>query len=135
MSKDFLIIGDSNVTRNYARLGLQVQNVAVVPARNILEVTQALRESVKSTYRIVVFACLTNLIIAAAEAGSNTQERLNAVSDMFNTLLPLFWFVLFFNFLPTLLVFRGGPETLCGLCQIRIFSGLCLFTVLFVLNF
>jgi len=91
MAKDFLIIGDSNVTRNYTRLGYQVQSLAVVPARNLSEVTQALKESIKSTYKIIVFACLTNLIISCADAGSSTAERLSAISDLFNSIIPAIW--------------------------------------------
>jgi len=87
MSKDFLIIGDSNVTRNYGRLGLQVQNVSVVQARNQSEVISALG-SIKSSFKIVVFACLTNILISAGEAGTNTTERLTAISDALHTLLP-----------------------------------------------
>jgi len=91
MAKDFLIIGDSNVTRNYSRLGYQAQSVAVVPARNLSEVTQALKESVKATYTFVVFACITNLIIAAGEAvaGADSECRLASIMEMLNNILPL----------------------------------------------
>jgi len=90
MSKDVLIIGDSNVTRNYTRLGLQVQNVSVVQARNQSEVADALG-SIQSSFKIVVFACLTNLIIASGEAGSNNPERITSISEQLHTLLPTIW--------------------------------------------
>jgi len=93
MAKDLLIIGDSNVGRNYSRLGYQVQNVTVVTARNYSEVAQALQESIKDTFKIVVLACITNLIIASGEAGSSTAERLNAIGEMLNNLLPILGYV------------------------------------------
>jgi len=92
MSKDFLIIGDSNVTRHYSRLGYQVQNVSVVQARNQSEVVNAF-DSLRKTFKIVVFACLTNLIISSGEEGASPTERLNAISDCLNVLVPQIRFV------------------------------------------
>jgi len=92
MAKDFLIIGDSNVTRHYTRLGFQVQNVSVVQARNKSEVISAF-ESIKASFKIIVFACLTNLIIAAGEEGSTSTERLDSISDCLNTMIPMMWYV------------------------------------------
>lgn len=93
MVKDFLIIGDSNVTRHYTRLGYQVQNVSVVSARNDQEVNQALRDAINSSYKIVVFAFLTNLIISSGESGSTNPDRLSAITDLFNNIIPLIWYV------------------------------------------
>jgi len=74
------------VGRNYTRLGYQVQNVTVVTARNYSEVTQAFQESIKDTFKIIVVACVTNLIIASGEAGSTPTERLNAIGETLNEL-------------------------------------------------
>lgn len=90
MTKDLLIIGDSNVTRNYTRLGYQAQSVSVVQARNRAEVLEGLN-SIKNTFKIVVFACLTNLIISSGEEGSSAPERLTAIAECLNGLLPLIW--------------------------------------------
>jgi len=93
MAKDLLIIGDSNVTRHYARLGYQVQNVTVVQARNLSEITEALK-AINSSFKIIVFACLTNLLVASGEAGASSAERLAAVSDQLNVFIPMLRFVL-----------------------------------------
>jgi len=89
MAKDFLLIGDSNVTRNYTRLGYQAQNVTVVSAKNQSEVEQAVKEAIKASYKIIVFACLTNIIISSGESGSNDADRLTSISDVLNTFIML----------------------------------------------
>jgi len=88
MVKDFLLIGDSNVTRNYTRLGYQVANVTVVSAKNMSEVQQAVK-AVNESFKLIVFACLTNLLITSGDGGSNTQERLAAINDTINAFIIL----------------------------------------------
>lgn len=89
MSKEILIIGDSNVKRFYSRLGLQAQNLDVVAARNYTEVAQAVQTSLKNSFKFIVLACITNLIIAAGDSGSCPKERLEAIEELFNNLMPL----------------------------------------------
>lgn len=87
MAKDTLIVGDSNVNRNYPRLGYQVENVTVISARNAAEVTQALQTSFKKSYKVIILACITNLVITAGEAGSSTTERLSSIGDVITTFI------------------------------------------------
>ena len=88
MSREVLILGDSNVRRFYNKLGRQVKTLDFVQARDLDEVTTGL-QSVNSSYRIVVFAFVTNLIISAGEAGQHPSDRLNAITELFNSLLVL----------------------------------------------
>ena len=86
---EFLILGDSNVKRFYTRLGLtQAQNIEFAQARNMNEVTNAL-STVKNCFKFVIFACLTNLIVDAGEAASNDVDRMSAIEEMFNSIVPL----------------------------------------------
>jgi len=89
MVKDFLLIGDSNVTRNYTRLGYQVANVTVVSAKNMTEVKQAVSEAINESFKLIVFACITNLIVSAGEGGVSTQEKLNSINEVINTFVVL----------------------------------------------
>ena len=89
MSREILIIGDSNVRRFYNKLGRQVKMLAFVQARDLEEATTAM-QSVTSDYKFVVFAFITNLIINAGEEGQNSVDRTSAISEMFDNLLTLF---------------------------------------------
>ena len=86
--RDYLIIGDSNVRHFYLKLGLQAQNLDFVQARNLSETDVALG-SIKTAYKFVVFAFLTNLIVAAGEEGSNPVDRLSAIEDLFNSITQM----------------------------------------------
>jgi len=91
MSKDIFVIGDSNVQRFYTKLGLLAQGMEFSRARNVDEMSQAfdnLRGS-KVTYKIIVLAFLTNMIVAAGEEGSGPAERLSSIEELFNSILPV----------------------------------------------
>ena len=89
MSREMLIIGDSNVRRFYPRLGSQTKSLDFVQARSMEELTTALG-SVAQTFKIIVFACLTNLIVSAGEEAANPTDRLTALEDLFNELAQMF---------------------------------------------
>ena len=86
--RDYLIIGDSNVRRFYSRLGLQSHNLEFIQARSLEEATNALT-SVLPTYKFIILAFITNLIVAAGDECSNPVDRLTAIDELFNTLLQL----------------------------------------------
>ena len=86
---EFLILGDSNVKRFYTKLGLtQAQNIEFVQARNMNEVSSALT-TIKNTYKIVVLAFLSNLVVDAGDAASNDIDRLSSIDELYNTVVPL----------------------------------------------
>jgi len=87
MARDFLIIGDSNVQRYYTKLGMGAQCLDFVRARNLEEASQSYL-SVKNTYKFVVLAFLTNLVVTAGEEGSSPTERLTAIENLFNEVVP-----------------------------------------------
>lgn len=90
MAKDFLIIGDSNVQRYYTRLGQLAQGMDFTRARNVDEMKQAFDvfRVAKTAYKIVVFAFITNMIVAAGDDGSSPAERLSSIEGLFNELIP-----------------------------------------------
>ena len=88
MSKEFLVLGDSNVRRYYIKLGTQVKNLEFVQARNLEEAETSL-QSINVGYKFIVFAFITNLIVTAGEEASSAQGRLNAIQDVFDSLLTL----------------------------------------------
>ena len=86
---EFLILGDSNVKRFYTKLGLtQAQNITFVQARNLNEASGAI-DSIKDCYKFVILAFITNLIVDAGEAATNDVDRVSAVEEMFNSIIPL----------------------------------------------
>jgi len=87
MGRDFLIIGDSNVQRFYTRMGLTAQSLDFVRARNMEEAKESFPHA-KSTYKFIVLAFLTNLIVTAGEEGANPTERLTAIESLFNEVIP-----------------------------------------------
>lgn len=87
--RDLLILGDSNVKRFYSRIGLtQAQTIDFVQARNMGEVETALG-SVKNSYKIVVLAFLTNLVIDSGSSASNDVDRQSNIEEAFNTVVPM----------------------------------------------
>ena len=87
-AKEYLVLGDSNVNRFYTRIGLsQAQNLDFVQCRNIEEVSTALT-TFKRSYKVVVMAFLSNLIVDAGETASNDIDRMSAIDDMFNNIIP-----------------------------------------------
>ena len=88
MSREVLIIGDSNVRRFYNKLGRQVKQLEFIQDRNLEEASAAF-ELVKPDYKFVVFAFVTNLIINAGEEAQNAVDRVNSISEMFDNLLGI----------------------------------------------
>lgn len=91
MAKEVLIIGDSNVHRTYTRLGQLAHGMEFSRARNIAEMSAAfdVYKAAKVTYKIVVLAFITNMIVAAGDDGSNVADRLSSIEDLFNEVLPV----------------------------------------------
>ena len=97
-ARELLVLGDSNVNRFYTRIGLsQAQTLDFVQCRNISEVTTALA-SFKRSYKIVVMAFLSNLIVDTGETATNDVDRMSAIDDTLNNIIPQIRFVLFYNF-------------------------------------
>lgn len=72
MSKLLLLLGDSNVCRWVPHLGAPYLPIFDYhPVHNMQELGSALKQ-VKSSYQMVVFAGLTNILIASA---SNTPNN------------------------------------------------------------
>ena len=88
MSREVLILGDSNVRRFYSKLGRQVKMLEFVQARVYDEAVTSL-EAVNSGHRFILFAFITNLIINAGEEGQTPSDRISAIREMFNSLLLL----------------------------------------------
>ena len=86
MSREVLIIGDSNVRRFYNKLGRQVKLLEFVQARDIDEIASAL-QSINPSYKVVVFAFITNLITNSGEEGQCSLDKINRISEMFEALL------------------------------------------------
>ena len=92
-TRDLLILGDSNVKRFYTRIGLtQAQTLDFVQARNMTEVSTALG-AFKTTYKIVVLAFITNLIIDSGDAAVNDVDRMSCIEETFNTVIPMIRYV------------------------------------------
>ena len=87
--RELLILGDSNVKRFYSRIGLtQAQTLDFVQARNMTELSTALT-AFKSTYKIVVLAFLTNLVIDSGDSAVNDVDRMSNIEETFNTVIPM----------------------------------------------
>lgn len=92
-AREYLVLGDSNVKRFYTKIGLsQAQNLDFIQARNVEEVSNAL-SSFKRTYKFIVMAFWSNLIVDAGEAASNDVDRMTNIDEMFNSILPLIRYV------------------------------------------
>ena len=93
-AREYLLLGDSNVSRFYTKIGLsQAQNLAYVQARNVEEVSAALG-NIQRSYKVVVMAFWSNLIVAAGEPASNDVDRMSAIEEVFNLVVPLIRFVI-----------------------------------------
>ena len=85
---EFLIVGDSNVRRFYTKIGLvHARNIEFVEARNMTEFSKALG-AFKDTFKIVVLAFLTNLIVDAGDSATNDVDRMSAIEELYNTIVP-----------------------------------------------
>lgn len=90
---DILLLGDSNVGRYLGRLGLQVTNqVQYFQSRSMEEVKKGL-DQVNSSFRFVIFAFVTNLLVAAGESASNSVDRSPALEEMLIELVQKLRFV------------------------------------------
>ena len=88
-AKEYLVLGDSNVSRFYTKIGLTMaQNLDFVQARNLEEVSSGLAK-INRSYKFVVMAFWSNLIISAGEAASSDIDRMSSIDDMFNQVVPL----------------------------------------------
>lgn len=86
---EYLVIGDSNVKRFYTKIGMShVQNLDFVEARNLTELSTAM-SSINNTFKFVVLACLTNLIVDAGDSAVNDVDRISAIEELYNTVVPL----------------------------------------------
>jgi hypothetical protein len=88
VTKDLLIIGDSNVERNILHTGrLYSQLCASVPARNLNEFSMALNSFKAEKYTMVVLAMLTNIVIAAGSLKTkDVPARLLSIEACLKTL-------------------------------------------------
>ena len=85
---EILIVGDSNVKRFYTKIGLtNAQNLEFVEARNLVEFSSSLA-SFKNSFKIIILAFLTNLIVDAGDAASNDVDRMSAIEELYNTVIP-----------------------------------------------
>ena len=85
---EFLVIGDSNVKRFYTKIGLtHAKNIEFVEARNMTEFSSSL-SSFKDSFKIVILAFLTNLVVDAGDAATNDIDRMSAVEELYNTIVP-----------------------------------------------
>ena len=88
-AREYLVLGDSNVNRFYTRIGIShAQNLDFVQVRNFEEVSAAL-PNFKRSYKFVVMAFLSNLIVDAGETAANDVDRMSAIDGMFNSVIPL----------------------------------------------
>jgi hypothetical protein len=86
--RDVLLIGDSNVRRHLFRAGRHyAQSSDYLVARNTVELEEALKKIKPDQYRVVVFAMLTNLVVEAGSAGTDTDSRMVAISEYLGSLL------------------------------------------------
>ena len=75
--REILVLGDSNVKRFYSRIGLtQAQSLDFVQARNMVEAESAL-SSIKDSYKIVILAFLTNLVVDSGATAANDIDRMH----------------------------------------------------------
>ena len=79
MSKILLLIGDSNVSRWIPHIGdAYLPMVEYVSARNTEELPAALRQ-INPSYKMVVFAGLSNIIVGCGSDLSGRFQHLEAV--------------------------------------------------------
>ena len=87
-TRDYLIIGDSNVRRFYNKLGLQSNSISFAQARSYEEAVSSL-VSVNVSYKFVIFAFITNLIVTAGDDCQSSIDRSTAIEELFGSLLQL----------------------------------------------
>lgn len=89
MSKIYLLLGDSNIKKCIPRLGgYYFTSSTYVPVHNIHELHPAL-DKVTDSYQTVIFAGVTNILIAAGSDSINDVDRLEAINTSINEVLTL----------------------------------------------
>ena len=88
ISKDVLIVGDSNIRRYlYRSGGAYSQACDCGLARNLTEFGDTLKLIESDKYRIVIFAMMTNIVIDAGSAGHDHSSRYDAIEECLSPLL------------------------------------------------
>jgi len=86
MSKQLLLIGDSNVRRYFDRIRGVVGEVDFAQARNLSEWSEALL-SCQKNYRIVTYSFLTNLIVDSGSQGVTDDDRLDQIDQVLGVVI------------------------------------------------
>ncbi len=98
LSKDVLILGDSNIRRYlYLAGGAYSQTCACGVARNLAEFESSLKMIDASKYRLVIFAMMTNIVIDAGSAGHDLSSRLELIGECISPLIENLRYVLLFS--------------------------------------
>jgi hypothetical protein len=80
LSRDILILGDSNIRRYlYRSGGAYAQTCDFGMARSLTEFGTSLKMVESPNYRIMVFAMLTNIVIDAGSTGNDHFSRMEAI--------------------------------------------------------
>jgi hypothetical protein len=88
ISRDVLILGDSNVRRYLGRCGgAYTQACDCGLARNMSEFGSSLRMVEAASYRIVIFAMMTNILIDAGSEGQDHHSRIHAMDECLSPLI------------------------------------------------
>jgi hypothetical protein len=88
ISRDILILGDSNVRRYLGRCGgAYTQACDCGLARNLSEFGSSLKMIDATNYRIVIFAMMTNILIDAGSEGHDHQSRTLAMDECLSPLI------------------------------------------------
>jgi hypothetical protein len=97
LAKEVLLIADSNVSRNLLHSGRLYQEQSDFrTARNLNEFAEAIRDIPQGSYKMVVFAMLTNIVIDAGNsaATSNFDTRLGVIQNCLRDLITEIRFAL-----------------------------------------
>jgi hypothetical protein len=88
LSKDVLIIGDSNIRRYlYRSGGAYSQACECDVAQNLNEFEDTLKMIDSSKYRLVIFAMMTNIVIDAGSAGHDQASRMESIGECVSPLV------------------------------------------------
>jgi len=87
-AKQILFLGGSNVRQNLAHAGrLYFQLSEVGLSRNLKEFREAAKMIDPDHYKIVIFAMMTNIVIAAGNTALDYDSRLSAIDDCLEPLI------------------------------------------------
>ncbi len=88
LSKDLLIIGDSNIRRYlYRSGGAYSQACDCGVARSLTEFEDTLKMIDSSKYRLVIFAMMTNIVIDAGSVGHDQASRMESIGECISPLV------------------------------------------------